>query len=505
MRNLLGISIIIIIIQPSVVFGQWYDRIQTESDWESFYRDGYYDYNTYQIYREISEGNITDTVEYIISSMGTSPGEITNRLLEKESGRSITRLEERRHYIPDRVKFGRKVYNNDSRSYLSLDKRWGDFSTRFKFEDNDGEWRAGYRKIDYINDNLNLVLGNYSVRIGCGVGIGRFDYRPVSFEPDYDSGEDILYPDNSFYNGAKMEYKRISIIYSAKKYHDISKRIIGGYWERDLGEGSVGFTSAATVLSSGAGKRTLGSGSVFGEMNGGRLAAEVAYSESGLGYCIRAKGNSNIVIKAWHYDYSFVNLQSSGYAHTDYESFKDDRFELSFRQPQKGETGLFTNFKTSALTGTISGSSEIWKKSPGSKVAMLNSIYGLWDLLPELSLNAGLSQRNGYQRDRLIAELESIFHKKSRIGARGFLWIENKNIEKEKSKYYIFAFVPVGDYLILSGRFRWNLSGKFDYFIEQRSVLAGGFTLTATYKWNQDQNVDLGPFYLTLEKSWKKL
>ncbi len=99
MRNLLGISIIMIAVQPPVVFGQWYDRIQTESDWESFYRDGYYDYNTYQIYREISEGNIADTVEYIISSMGTSPGEITNRLLEKKSGRSIAGSENKRYYV----------------------------------------------------------------------------------------------------------------------------------------------------------------------------------------------------------------------------------------------------------------------------------------------------------------------------------------------------------------------------------------------------------------------
>ncbi|MEE9555436.1 MAG: hypothetical protein V3W18_14210 [candidate division Zixibacteria bacterium] len=502
MRNLFGISIILIVTQFCPAYGQWHDRIQTESDWELFYHEGYYDFNTYQIYREIIESNIVDTVDFIISSMGTSPGEITNSLLLMKRENRSERIETKPQFFPDRVKLGRRVYDNDNRGYVSISKKWDRYSIRFKFEDGDGTWRSSYRSVNYINDDFDFTLGNYSVKIGCGAGIGRFDYRPVSYEPDYERGEDILYSDNSFYNGAKMAYRGVSVIYSAKKYHDIRKRVIGGYWESVVRGGRIGFTSAAALISSDAGKRNLGSGSIFGETSDDKFALEIAYGESGFGYCLRARGNSDVLIKAWHYDHAYVNLQSSGYSHTDYESFSDKRFELSFRQPQKGETGLFTSFETTALFGEIRGSSEIWKKSLGSNIAMINSIYGLWDLTPDLIVNAGISQRDSYRNDRVLIESGTVLQGRVVTGARGSLWIANEKVNREKSQYYIFAFIPVGNHVLLKGRFSWSISGKFDYFIEQRSVLSEGFSINVTYRWDKDRNKDLGPFYLTMEKTW---
>ena len=501
MRNLLGIPIIFISLTSSVVYGQWYDRIETESDWEAFYREGYFDYNTYQIYREIIETeNVADTLEYVVSSMGSSPGEMAGNNSNIGKRQSLSSRSESRLFYPDYIKFGRKIYSGDNRGYVTIGRKFDSVSTRFKFEDDNGTWRSAYRHIAYTNGDLDLTIGNYTVEAGCGAGLGLFDYRPVSFEPVYDRGEDWLFPDNSYYNGLNAGYGPLSVIYSSKKYNDARKTVVGGYLVRDIDNYKIGLTSAVTILTLNSQSRKLGSGSVFGEIYDGGLTAEIAYAESGFGYCLRVL-DDDYVLKAWHYDKSYTNLQSSGFAYPDYESFSDDRFELSFRQPQKGETGMYTSYSLNFRDGKITGSSELWKKLPGSEIAMFNTVYGRWNLARKFSLNAGLSYRNN-NSEKLIVDFGTIYSHIIKVEARVYLRILSGAIDKDYSKYYIFASVPVGDNVSLRGRFRWNFTGEFDYFIEQKTKIADGFSLSATYRWSRDYAPDLGPFYLILGKTW---
>ena len=140
-------------------------------------------------------------------------------------------------------------------------------------------------------------------------------------------------------------------------------RVDGASVSTDIADFVVGITASGTVLSSDSFSRMLGTGSIFALQNDGELRAEIGYAESGIGFCAQAL-RSDYDIRFWHYDDSFLNLQSSGFAHPDYETFSDDRFELSFRQPQKGETGLFLKRRFVAERIEFTAAAEVWKKSP---------------------------------------------------------------------------------------------------------------------------------------------
>ncbi len=502
MTRLSSIFIFYVSLTSSAAFGQWYDRIQTESDWESYFREGYYDYNTYQIYREIIESdNIADTAEYIVSSMGSSPVEIARSGSNPGTARPLAPQPGRTLPLPDYLRIGRKVHSGDNRGYVTIGRNSDGFSTRLKFDDENGEWKTAYRHLDLKKGRLQVILGNYTVNAGSGAGIGRFDYRPVSFEPEFARGENLLFPDNSYYNGIKLAYGSLTALFSSKKYNDVRKNVGGGFWSGKFGAHVLGLSAAATFLNSDSESRKLGSASVFAELYEGRLAAEIAYGESGFGYCLRTNEN-NFLVKVWHYDNKYINLQSSGFAHPDYESFSDDRFEISFRQPQKGETGFYTGYGLIFRRLRISASTEIWKKSPASRTAMFNSLYGRFELNRNFSLNAGLSRRDSYFAERSTVDIGADYSHGIRVEARTYLRIASGKIDHDDSKYHLFVSIPAAERIVLRGRIRWNYSGDFDFFMEQKTEIAGGLWLSATYRWNNDYDADLGPFFLILDKRW---
>ena len=486
---------------------QWFDKIQTESDWESFFRAGYYDYNSYQLYRELAEGTvISDTVEYIVSSMGTPPTETVSDPIYSESyARSFLKAEtaaSTSFALPARVRFGRKIFEGKNRGYLLLTRSTGDMDIAFKGREEDGVWNTERRSINFAHGDYRIKLGNFTSRIGCGLGIGRFDYRPISYESDRGRGEGFLFPDNSYYNGLIVSYKNnFNLIYSIKKYNDVKKSFVGTSVSIGISDFTVGLTAAGTVLSYDDVSRTLGTGSVFIQSDNRDLRSEIGYGESGIGFCAQAL-RYGYDLRFWHYDDSFINLQSSGFAHPDYESFDDDRFELSFRQPQKGETGLFLKRRFTAERIEFTGATEIWKKSPNHAIAVENSIQARRSVIPDLVVIARYADRHNRQNDRTLVELGASLQKHIEYGILISLWVEKERIEKDKSKYFLYVSMPVTSRFSISGRARRNLSGDFDYFIEERTRIDKFLSIKATYRWDDSYRGDLGPLYLVVESIW---
>ena len=216
MRRLISIfkaSIVsLLIVQPTAA--QWFDKIYTESDWEFYFRDGYFDYNSYQLYRELAEGaDISDTVEFIVSSMGVASTEIVKSPIYSERyAQSFLKGETARSTafeVPVRVRFGRTIFENENKGYLLLRSSRRNLDLTYKGRDENGAWETERRSIDITNGAFRVRLGNFSSRIGCGLGIGRLDYRPVSYESDPGRVREFLFPDNSFYNGFIISYKDI--------------------------------------------------------------------------------------------------------------------------------------------------------------------------------------------------------------------------------------------------------------------------------------------------------
>lgn len=497
----------IVVLPAGSSLAQWYDRIQTESDWEAFFRDGYYDYNSYQLYRELVEGEVlADTSEYVISALGNTTVEVTARSIYSKtdliySQKTPTEIHDAPG-IPFDFRAGRKISEKGDEGYLSLQRLSSDFDARLKLRDDEGEWRADRRSLDFKSGRLNVTVGSFTPRAGCGLGIGRFDYRPVSYDAEKSPDRGFLFPDNSYYNGLLIMYGRDhQLLYSTKRYDDLTKNSVGGSTSIRLADYRLGMTASGTILSSGGVRRILGAGSVFliGERAG--LRSEIGYGESGAGFCAQIRRRKHD-IGFWHYDDSFVNLQSSAMAHPDYESFTDSRFELAFRQPQKGETGLFASRKSDLGRIEAQGALELWKKSPDRNVAMEGSLRARARFFRDMVVYTFLSERRGATANRSLVEFGAGRHAKTEYGIMASLWLQDRKIHKRKTKYFVHFSIPLKTRFLIGGRLRWNAEGEFDYFIEEKTVIAGYLSIKATYRWKDSYGSDLGPLYMIVESLW---
>jgi len=496
MKLLFSTVIAVILISPSNSTAQWVDDILTESDWESYFREGYYDYNTYQIFRSMAEDvSITDTLGYMESAMGTSQSELN--MGTGFSGRNNTVV---RAVRSSRIRLFRKLSNNHETGYLSLGTIGDDYRLDMKIRKEGNGWLADRR---YISANIGankIEIGDYSIDIGCGLGLGRFDYRPISYEYDPDKNEDWFFPDNSYYNGIHLTRNNISVLSSFKKYPGLSKRLIAAYATIPYKNFEFGTTSAATGLISDRGSILLGSGSFFLQNKNKNRRAEVGYSESGIGFCGMMQ-NRGSKIKLWHYSNSFVNLQSCGYAHPDYVSFIDNNSELAFRQPQQGETGIYLSRKIISKMISASISSEIWK-TPEERIVWSEIDLRFQIYYQQLRFDLGGSARRTTSGSSRIFNLGACAGERRLFGVKAYIWFKDNNIENNRSRYWAFADIPLGNMVTLGGRIRNTLAENLDFFIEQETKLKNSLMLRFTYRWDERYRSDLGPIYLTIEKLW---
>jgi hypothetical protein len=486
---------------------QWLDRIQTDSDWEYLYYDGFYDYNTFQLYRELGEGMaIRDTAEYVASTLGNPLSDVAagpRQYGPRPLYANADSADVLSNHLPRlKLQTGQKFQEGRNSGYILASLLAGNLSMSFKGRNKMEKWQSERRTISYFSHDYDISLGNYTADIGSGLGIGRYDYRPISYESHLSQLEDFLSPDNSYYNGVKFTYEdRIVALYSQKKYNGASKRFAGGSAAFVRNDYEIGVTLSGLSLSSAAGKKTMAAVSAFLSRPQLGFKTEIGYAESGAGVCFRLR-RSRFDIRLWHYDPSFVNLQSSAPAHPDYLPFHDDRYELSFRQPQAGESGLFAERDVTLGRVAVTGFSEIWKKSPHDDVAMNHTLLGRLRLDENTAIDMKYSnQRNsGYQRTLL--ECGSSFTRGFIISAYSSLWIERERIQKARTIAWLYGSLPLpARSARISGRLRWNFDGELDYIIETVALIYNQISLKGTYRWQHSYGNNLGPLYLVMERS----
>lgn len=507
MKTAIILSIITLLFFSSKAKSQWLTDIQTESDWEYNFNSGLFDYNSFQLYREFTEGaEITDTSMFLSSSLGITNIETVVRQnsgnandIAKKTSKNISKDS---YFQSAHIRLGNKTIDNKSYNYMLASIEHGKISSKLKLRNDNGKMSAERRSLSFTNDTYSIIAGNYLTDYGCGLGIGRFDYRPVSFNKDDNNVSGILFPDNSYYNGIKAVYNNnYSILYSKKRYDDFYKTLYASSISKQIYDTYLGMTASHTRLSSSDGNKTLGAGSVFINTLDGFLKAEIAYGESGAGSAIRVVGH-NYLFKGWYYDDSYINLQSSGYARSDYRSFTEDWFELSFRQPQTGEKGFFAKNRINIKNVDILGAAEVWKKPNGNTVNLDNSILMRFPINNNIVTFMRYSNLLSTTRNRGIIDLGTEFRRDFRIDTKISFWIENNSTVESKSQYYIFFALPLSDYLKMGARLRWKFDGSFDFFIEETIVLNRNFWLKATYRWRDDYGPDLGPLYIIMENRW---
>ncbi|UCE65996.1 MAG: hypothetical protein JSU85_14250 [Candidatus Zixiibacteriota bacterium] len=496
--------IAIFLLFPSLASAQWISDIKTESDWEYYFINGYIDYNSYQLLREIAEGvDVEDTSEFIFSTLGISPVELMDRFeisetkkIENEKSRS----QKPAARWSGRFRLGNKIQDHANESFLLTSARSGKMELYLKLRNDDrGKAATERRSFKIKNDKYSITLGNFTADIGCGLSLGRFDYRPVSLESDEEELNQFLFPDNSFYNGAKAEFlERHTIIYSVKKYDDVYKNTFGSALSTKLYTAQIGITGSFTRLSSGSGSNTLSVGSIFIDLEENGARGEIAYGESGPGACIQV-ARPDYVLRGWYYDDSYVNLQSSGFSHPDYQSYTDYRSEISFRQPQRGETGFYARKHIRYKMFEFRNAAEFWRNPRTDYINYSNSFQ------TRIFVSSGIKSLIRYtiysKKDFYRNKIESginIF-KKYNIEARVLLSVENESVANEDSRFYVMSSFPLTQNVSLAGRLRWRFNGEFDYFIEDRILLRDRLFLKATYRWKEDLEKDLGSLHVFLE------
>jgi hypothetical protein len=492
--------VIAVLFSASPVFSQWMDEIQTESDWEGEYNDGYYDYNTYQIYRELGEGaGIDDTADFIAGVLG-------NPLSEIESPWPAPNIQDLDTIISPQLpqvyfRSGQKIFENDNNGYTAISSNSGNISLSYKGRNESNSWNTDRRYISFDDDKSKITLGNYSPDIGLGLGIGRYDYRPLVYQSTALGGEDFLFPDNSYYNGANIIYgDHLNLLYSRKKYNNANKNFAGGSFSCNLNDIKLGLTAGSTILSSSTGHRTMGAGSIFLSHKTIGLKTELGYAESGIGFCLQYR-REGFDIRLWHYDKSFLNLQSSAPAYSDYISYSDENLKLSFREPQAGENGAYLARRIALNKIGLFLSTEIWKRSPADEVALDNVVLARYLIREYLDVFSKYAQRFGSSNGRTLFEGGMNFHRRFTIGVLTSIWIEGGHVINSKSLNHIYCSMPIHSRIVIAGRLRWKMNGDFDYFVEEKTMIAAKLWMKLTYRWADSYHDHLGPFYIVLESS----
>ncbi len=202
--------------------------IENLDDLIDAYNSGMIDYRTYAIlYNAYDLGGLTESD--LLALNITDRSEL-NYLLDREDSTGFW------HELltVDRGRIGARRYSRD-KDYI-YGNYFGDLSTRgfdIQFEIREFEKSHEFRRrsISWSNENFSIKAGNYLVREGYGLTIGRYDYQPSS---GFDKKPDLYFisPINSYYNGVNtgLAYRGFtaSTYYSYKEYDYYHKNFLGG-------------------------------------------------------------------------------------------------------------------------------------------------------------------------------------------------------------------------------------------------------------------------------------
>jgi hypothetical protein len=477
---------------------QWIGQIQTEFDWDNLFNQGFFDFTSYQIYRDLTEGeSVKDTLEYIQAALGNNPTDLIAPLGNAGAMRPQPGILPRHGYL----RSGQKVQAGQNSGYVLLSTSYQGLALEFKGRNDNSAWQTERRSIRLTNDTYNVTIGNYSADIGLGLGIGRYEYRPINMPKD-SIESDFLNPDNSYYNGAKVEIdNRYTFLMSSKKYLSVRQDFGGGSLSIPVGDNKIGLTASATGLVSNGKHRTLGESSIFYSNSVLGISSELGYAESGAGF-VCDFDRRNYDIKFWYYDDTFINPQSSGMAYPDYITFRDERFPVTFRQPQAGESGLSFR-KTMTLNRLqLVGWSSLWKRSPQSTASLDNSLGARLAFGDGFDINGRYAERFGQLTGRTLTELGLSFRNGFEAAVLASVWFDDNASDNSRSFAHLYLSVPIKPGLVASARIRSHFDGNLEYFIEERTTLADRLTLKATYRWQDSFESENGPLYLILETSY---
>jgi len=369
---------------------------------------------------------------------------------------------------PRKGKLGLRRYSknlDNAVNYYFLN--WQLQTVRFSIEteDNNGDYFYKKRWLSFSSNYFDVVLGNFGVAEGCGLAIGRFDYRPSAGMTDHIES-DLLYPYNNYYNGIKISARgrgfRGRLYYSKKKYISGRKDFLGS---------GIDFTNYVITAGIAVGynkfiNETVSDNRLAVGLNLNvkasdfNLSGEYANVEKADGFYLKGERYIDDMIlrtELWRYDKNFSSYNSSGPSYSDYNSFYPEEQQLGFRSAQADESGLAVKY----IRNNLSFGLMFWSHSRDEKI---NSSYNFRLQKPALSRydffllsSAKYRQEDSYLWLKAgLMPKENLMIKKA--GCKIFL--EDKS-DLANSKSYAFI------------NFLHDLKGNFTVFLKIRSYFNG--------------------------------
>lgn len=334
----------LIILVPSVFCLRLSD-INTLDDLYQAYYDGEIDYDLVLLLTENLDGSVIGAIELdSIVSLLTQPD-------KDDSDYAESSLLWQRYftYYANKAGYRERYYSHRSPKRKAFVSQSGDrleFLSEFQADGRHIE--SGKRNLSYASKNFSAKIGNFYIREGFGLAIGRYDYTPTAGFPDTARGE-FIYPLNSCYNGLHMKINGnaigSSIYFSRKKYLDATKNFLGAGVNYRIGEmvigGNIGHNYFADDSISD--RRTACGINLNFERRSSTFGAELAFIDGDIGLFCGAKllrAGWSLRPSIWSYAADFQNYNCSGPAKDDYRSFYPANCKIGFRSAQAGESGF---------------------------------------------------------------------------------------------------------------------------------------------------------------------
>jgi hypothetical protein len=210
------------------------------------------------------------------------------------------------------------------------------------------------RSLRYQHSNGEVILGSYDLRLGQGVTQGRGSYHTQLHE-DSDLGSSLRLPIKNRHNGILIRHRiddmQIGLLLSDIEGADYYHTAVGMFVEVGRSNRSAGavFLRQQLGLNSGGTKQHREYVAPYFRLSAKALTIS-GESSFGLGssaaHVYQAKIERQRVrqdFTYFNYAQGYRNLQSGGYAYSDYEELSIGGIEFSYRDKRAGRVGVATS------------------------------------------------------------------------------------------------------------------------------------------------------------------
>jgi hypothetical protein len=313
-----------------------------------------------QLDQALEEGEITydDYLLLMDSFLGSSYDEIlTDETIRLESADTVAAVEDEKSRLRLSYHGSLQQKLEKERAFVRYDRlacEFGKMRLDLSFElRNQKQLLFRSRSLRYRHSGSEVILGSYDLRLGQGVTQGLGTYHTQLHE-DNDFGTSLRLPIKNRHNGILIR-QRFGVIQTGLLLSDVE----GADYHR---------TAVGTFVEIGKSKRSAGV--VFLRQQLGqsdnakqhreylapyfRFAAKTltlsGESSFGLGSSAAHVYQAEIERRRVHQDFTFFsyargyqNLQSGGYAYSDYEELSIEGIDFSYRDKRAGRVGLATS------------------------------------------------------------------------------------------------------------------------------------------------------------------